>query len=104
MGKNDPYHGGLAWEHLNKRCKNGCPYCCIAELKAENKELKKDAERWRYTQREDYFYTGPYNNYRKFTGYSVGIQPKGATVNESITGRGRTLKKAIDKALEQEKK
>jgi len=42
MGKNDPYHGGLVWDHINKKCKKGCPYCRIAELEADNQRLRKD--------------------------------------------------------------
>lgn len=62
--------------------------------------LERDAARWRFTQREGYFYTT--NEYiHSTTGltWAVGIQAESASVNESILGRGETLCEAIDAAL-----
>lgn len=65
-------------------------------------KLKRDANRWRFTQRKGYFECGPWDTDGDFTGYSVGIQKKGMSVNASIRGTGNTLKKAIDEALKKE--
>lgn len=60
----------------------------------------KDARRWRYTQREGYF--SLYYPCRGDYTYQVGIQLADASVNQAITGRGRTLEEAIDNALAKE--
>jgi hypothetical protein len=83
-------------------------------LLAELVELEKDAARWRYTQQNYYFETGPHDTDGDWRGYSVGVlkyvddpsiiygHPKGKRqlpLNHCIEGRGDTLQEAIDEAL-----
>lgn len=54
---------------------------------------------WRFITQPTFFQTGPWSTGGEWQGYSVGLQPKGATVNASIMGRGQTLETAVLQAL-----
>lgn len=66
--------------------------------------LRKDAERWRYTQRTGYFVCGPYSYSTNgdWMGYSVGTKGPNEPINPNVKGHGKTLQSAIDDALSKE--
>lgn len=66
-------------------------------LPDDESAFSEDAALWRYTQQEGYFTVG-----RPTGGHldvAVGVQERGASVNESIQGYGGTLREAIQNAI-----
>ena len=61
--------------------------------------IEMQAKCWRFITHKNFIECVPYDTDGDFSGYRVGLQKKGMTVNAAIMGSGDTLQAAVLEAV-----